>query len=358
MNTSLLFATTLATCALGLTPAFALDPDPALTGTVHMMLPNVTTVRFIQQDGPKFLAAMAKYAPNLKVELVNAEGSAAKQQQQVEAAITAGTKAIVLVAADPSVASGILTEAKSANIPVIAYEHEAKDGPLDYFVQFGALKVGQAQGKYAAEALAKSGAKKVARLYGNKGDFYTTAVKQGQDEFLDPLIKDGKIEIVCEDYTDGWVPSAAQKLMEQCLTKTSDKVDAIVASNDGTASGAIAALTSQDMAGKVAVYGGQDANVEALQYILLGKQSATVLKPYGNLADAAAQVVVSVLEGKTPPDTIINGSFDNGFMKVPTGYLDVMNIDKSNVGAVVDAGVWKWSDICTGDAAAVPECKQ
>ncbi len=356
-TTTHLAAALLAGAAL-FSPAHAQEADPALTGTIHFMLPNVTTVRFIQQDGPKFVEAMAKYAPNVKVELINAEGSAAKQQQQAEAAITAGTKAIVLVAADPSVASGILTEAKSANIPVVAYEHEAKDGPLDYFVQFGALKVGQAQGKYAAEAIAKSGAKKVARLYGNKGDFYTTAVKQGQDEHLDPMIKSGAIEIVCEDYTDGWVPSAAQKLMEQCLTKTSDKIDAIVASNDGTAAGAIAALTSQDMAGKVPVYGGQDANVEALQYILLGKQSATVLKPYGNLADAAAQVVVSVLGGKTPPASIINGEFDNGFAKIPTGYLDVVNIDKSNVSAVVDAGVWSWADICTGEAAAVPECKQ
>ncbi len=358
MKFSTVIAAALLSCAAFVPSAFATDPDPSLNGTVYMMLPNVTTIRFIQQDGPQFVKAMAKYAPNVKVELVNAEGSAAKQQGQVEAAITAGAKAIVLVAADPSVASGILTEAKSANVPVVSYEHEAKDGPLDYFVQFGALKVGQAEGRYAAEAITKSGAKRVARLHGNKGDFYTTAVKQGQDEFLDPMIKSGAIEIVCEDYTDGWIPANAQKLMEQCLTKTGDKIDAIVASNDGTAAGAIAALTSQDMAGKVPVYGGQDANVEALQYILLGKQSATVLKPYGVLADAAAQVVVSVLAGKKPPADIINGEFDNGFMKVPTGYLDVVNIDKSNVGAVVEAGVWTWKDICTGEAAAVPECKQ
>ncbi len=358
MKISTLFTAALMSCAAYVPSALATDPDASLTGTVYMMLPNVTTVRFIQQDGPQFVKAMAKYAPNLKVELVNAEGSAAKQQQQVEAAITAGAKAIVLIAADPSVASGILTQAKSANVPVISYEHEAKDGPLDYFVQFGALKVGQTGGKYAAEALAKTGAKKIARLYGNKGDFYTTAVKQGQDEFLDPMIKSGAIEVVCEDYTDGWVPANAQKLTEQCLTKMSDKIDAIVATNDGTAAGAIAALTSQDMAGKVPVYGGQDANVEALQYILLGKQSSTVLKPYGVLADAAAQVVVAKLGGKTPPADIINNEFDNGFMKVPTGFLDVVSIDKTNVGAVVEAGVWTWKDICTGEAATVPECKQ
>jgi D-xylose transport system substrate-binding protein len=358
MKISKILASALLSCAAIVPSSFAMDPDPSLKGTVFMMLPNVTTVRFIQQDGPQFVKAMAKYAPNVKVELVNAEGSAAKQQAQAEAAITAGAKFIVLTAADPSVASAILAEAKSANVPVLSYEHDAKDGPLDYFVQFGALKVGQAQGKYAAEAIAKTGAKKVARLYGNKGDFYTTAVKQGQDEFIDPMVKSGAIEVVCEDYTDGWVPANAQKLLEQCLTKTGDKIDAVLATNDGTAAGAIAALTSQDMAGKIPVYGGQDANVDALQYILLGKQASTVLKPYTVLADSAAQVVASHLAGKKPPAEIINTEYDNGFMKVPTGFIDVVSIDKSNVGAVVEAGVWTWKDICTGEAAAVPECKQ
>jgi hypothetical protein len=70
MKTSLLLTATLMASTACATFAFAMDPDPSLKGTVHMMLPNVTTVRFIQQDGPKFVAAMAKYAPNVKVELV------------------------------------------------------------------------------------------------------------------------------------------------------------------------------------------------------------------------------------------------------------------------------------------------
>jgi D-xylose transport system substrate-binding protein len=114
-----------------------------------MMLPNFTTVRFVQKDAPAFVAAMKKYAPNMKVEVVNGESNPQLQQSQVDAAITGGAKAIVLIAADPSLASGSLNAAKKAGVPLIAYEHEASGGPVTYYTQFGALKVGEAQGKNA-----------------------------------------------------------------------------------------------------------------------------------------------------------------------------------------------------------------
>lgn len=164
-----------------------------------MMLPNFTTVRFVQKDAPAFVAAMKKYAPNIKVKVVNGESNPQLQQSQVEAAITDGAKAIVLIAADPSLASGSLNAAKKAGVPLIAYEHEATGGPVTYYTQFGALKVGEAQGKNAAAALSQGGPYKIARLYGNKGDFYTRATKEGQDEFLKPLIDAKKVDVVCED---------------------------------------------------------------------------------------------------------------------------------------------------------------
>ena len=338
--------------------AAAMEPDPSLTGTVYMMLPNYTTVRFVQKDAPDFVAAMKKYAPNMKVEVVNGESNPQEQQQQVEAAITAGAKAIVLTASDPSLASGILNAAKKAGVPLIAYEHEATGGPVTYYTQFGALKVGQAQGRNAAAALSQGGPYKIARLYGNKGDFYTRATKEGQDQYLDPLIKDKKIEVVCEDYVPNWNPSDAQHIMEQCLTKTNGDFQAIVASNDGTAEGALAALVSQGLAGKIKILGGQDANVTTLQNILLGLQHGTVMKNYSLLADSAARLVIDAIKKQKPEPGHINGVYDNGFEQVPTAYIDVEMIDKSNVGDVVKAGVWTWKDICKGPAAKTDACKK
>jgi len=263
-----------------------------------------------------------------------------------------------LIASDPSLASGSLNAAKKAGVPLIAYEHEASGGPVTYYTQFGALKVGQAQGKNAAAALSVGGPYKIARLYGNKGDFYTRATKEGQDQYLDPLIKDKKIEVVCEDYVPNWNPSDAQHIMEQCLTKTDGDFQAIVASNDGTAEGALAALVPQGLAGKIKILGGQDANVTTLQNILLGLQHGTVMKNYPLLADSAARLTIDAIKKQQPESGHINGDFDNGFEKVPTAYIDVEMIDKSNVGDVVKSGVWSWSDICKGPAAKSDTCKE
>ncbi len=352
----LLAAMAFATCVAAAGPALATEPDPSLTGTVYFMLPNFTTVRFVQKDGPDFVAAMKKYAPNMKVEVVNGESNPQQQQAQAEAAITDGAKAIVLTAADPSLASSILFATSKAKIPLIAYEHEASGGPLTYYTGFGALQAGLAQGKNAAAALSDGGPVTIARLYGNKGDFWTRATKEGQDRLLEPLIKSGKVKVVCEDNVPNWNPSEAQRIIEQCLTKTNGNISAIVASNDGTAEGALAALVSQGLAGKVKILGGCDANVTTLQNILLGLQNGTVLKNYAVLADEAARLVVASLENKKPDDGLVNGEFDNGFAKVPAAFVDVTMIDKSNVGDVVKAGVWSWKDICDGPAAKTADC--
>lgn len=47
--------------------------------------------------------------------------------------------------------------------------------------------------------------------------------------------------------------------MENALTANNNKIDAVVASNDATAGGAIRALTARGLAGKVAI-SGQDAD--------------------------------------------------------------------------------------------------
>jgi D-xylose transport system substrate-binding protein len=201
--------------------------------------------------------------------VLNAEGSGDQQLSQAQTALNEGTSAIVFVAADPALSGAVLQRAAADDVPVISYEHEALDGPVTYQVMFDPYKVGTAQGQYFADHLpqAASGPIRLARLKGNSGDNYTNRNEEGQNEVLQPLIDSGDVEVVCEDYTPGWDPAEAQQLMEQCLTRSQDQVDAVMAMNDGTASGAIAALQGQGLAGQIPVYGGQDANLEALRFI-------------------------------------------------------------------------------------------
>ncbi len=84
-----------------------------------------------------------------------------------------------------------------------------------------------------------------------------TSCAPAQQEVVDAAVKKGDIKIVGDEYTDGWKPEVAQKNMEQILTKTGGKVDAVVASNDGTAGGVVAALTAKGIRG--IPVSGQDA---------------------------------------------------------------------------------------------------
>ncbi|HWV84507.1 MAG TPA: sugar ABC transporter substrate-binding protein [Capillimicrobium sp.] len=342
--------------------ATAASAEEELSGTVYMMLPNTTTPRFTQQDAPHFIEAMKRHAPDVKVEVVNAEGDPQKQLQQAETALNNSPKAIVLVAADPNLSSGILQKAAEADVPVVAYEHEALNGPLASMVIFSPLDAGRVGAKYFAEQV-QSGELgdppvRVARIYGNQGDNYTNQMLEGQNEFLQPLIDDGTIEVVCEDYTPGWDPAKAQTLMEQCLTKTQDRVDAVLGMYDGITAGAIAALKGQGLEGKIPVYGGQNPELSGLQYMLTGWQEDNILKPYEKEADAAAQLAIAAATGAEPPPGLINGEFDNGAEMVPTAFLDVEHISSPDeVQKAVDYGMFSWEEICEGAAARSEQCK-
>jgi len=331
--------------------------------TVYMLLPNTTTVRFTSQDGPDFQAAMQKDLPGVKVVIQNAENDPQKQVQQVQTAIAGGASAIVLVAADPYIAGGALQEATTAKVPVLLYDHDARGGDAAAQVVFDSLSVGQNQGKDAAAQLTggtTANPKVIARIYGNQGDYGTTQYKKGQDQYLQPLIAAGTVKVACETYTPDWDPAKAQSEMEQCLTKTSNHLDAVVVMNDGTAGGAIAALNAQSLAGKVPVVGGQDANLQAVQYILLGYQYNTVYKPFKLQAAKAAELTVQLLQNGKINSSAIDGYVDNGFMKpgVPAVFLPVQNLHVDTVATLVKDGVWTWQQICTGPAAATATCKK
>lgn len=320
------------------------------TQKVFMLLPNSTTTRFEERDVPYYTEALAKDAPDAELTVLNAEGDAAEQQKQVEDAITQGADVIVLVSADANLASGSLKLAEEAKVPVILYDHDAVGGVAEAQVVFDSLAVGQAQGERAAELInAMPGEHlQIARIMGNPGEYGTGQYTKGQDEYLQPLIDSGKIDVVCEQNITNWDPVEGQAFMEDCLAKQNNKLDLIVAMNDGLAGASVAALTTQGLEGKIKVTAGQDANVEALTNIALGYQDSTVFKNLRLEANAAAALTAALLKGEKIPADMINGSVNNKTMDVPAVFLPVSNITIDNIQDVVDAGVWTWAQICQG----------
>ncbi len=318
---------------------------------VFFLLPNTTTIRFESRDAPFFVEAMKDKAPGAEVIVQNAQGDPQLQQRQIEDAIAQGAGLILLTSADANLIAGGLAAAEAAGVPVVLYDHDAVGGKAEAHVVFDSLAVGQAQGKRAAElieAMDKTPVK-VARVKGNQGEFGTGQYEKGQDEFLKPLIDSGKVEVVCEQYTQNWDPTLAQSFAEDCLTKTGGDVDVFLGMNDGTTGGSVVALISQGYKpGEKLVTGGQDATVEALRYIAQGWQDNSVLKDLKIEATEAATVVASILDGKGVPADLVNGKVNNDYMEVPAVFLPVENITAENLSEVVSKGVWTWAEICQG----------
>ena len=337
----------------------ALLATSAIAGAAHaqdakkvfFLLPNTSTIRFESRDAPFFVAAMKEKAPGAEVIVQNAQGDPQQQQRQIEDAIAQGANLILLTSADANLVAGGMAAAEAAGVPIVLYDHDAVGGKAEAHVVFDSLAVGEAQGKRAAELIGKMDKSpvKVARVKGNQGEYGTGQYEKGQDEFLKPLIDSGKVEVVCDQYTQNWDPTLAQAFAEDCLTKNGGDVDVFLGMNDGTTGGAVTALISQGFQpGEKLVTGGQDATVEALRYIAQGWQDNSVLKDLKVEATEAATVVASILDGKGVPADLVNGKVNNEYMDVPAILLPVENITADNLGEVVNKGVWTWAEICQG----------
>jgi len=186
-------------------------------------------------------------------------------------------------------------------------------------------------------------------IKGSSADPNADLLFAGQMEVLKDAIGAGTIKNVGEAYTDGWLPANAQKNMEQILTKNNNKVDAVVASNDGTAGGAIAALAGQGMAGAVPV-SGQDGDHAALNRVALGTQTVSVWKDARALGKKAAEIALMLVGGKA-----MNGipgvvKFSGGPRHVVMNslFLTPVPITKDNLDVVINAGWIRKDEVCQG----------
>ena len=284
-----------------------------------------------QHDRDTFTAAAEKLGATVIVQSANSDD--ARQVSDVKSLISRGVDVLVIVPHNGAAMARAVKDANESKIPVIAYDRLILNCAIDYYLTFDNVKVGEAQGAYAAAHLPKDRPARIVRIYGAPTDNNAKMFKQGQDNILEPLIKAGKITVLHEDWALDWKPDQGKKIMNAAITKAGREIDAVVVSNDGTAGGAIQALSEEGIAGKVLVTG-QDADLAACQRIMRGTQAMTVYKPLKNLATLAARVAVQVARGEKPAAT---GTLDNGAKQVPSIFEKVVSVDKDNMLATVVA---------------------
>ncbi|GAB3457081.1 substrate-binding domain-containing protein [Kineococcus endophyticus] len=332
----------LAGCGDGTTGTTAAAPAEA--PHIAFLVPS-TSLRSLTYDVPNFTVALHERCPTCVVDVQTAADQAT-QNSQGRQAVTAGAKAVVLVAIDGAQAGDLVNAAKSADVPVVAYDRLVKDVPLDYYVSFD----GGAVGKLGAQAIldaagpdTSGGA--VVMLEGDPADNNAGLFAAGAHSVLD-----GKVAIADERYVAGWSSSQAEVEMTEALKSLGGrKLLGVYTAYDGLAAGALQALDKAGYSGVPIT--GQDAETAALQRILAGTQTMTVFKDLPAQARATATVVADVLDGKTPQTT---GTTDNGSGAVPTVLLQPEAVGKPEITSKVLATGYTTADaLCAGAASTL-----
>ncbi|HEX2673025.1 MAG TPA: substrate-binding domain-containing protein [Polyangiaceae bacterium] len=281
------------------------------------------------KDRDAFLARAKELGAEVTVLSANSDDT--RQIADVESLITSKVDVIVVVPHDSKAMAKGVEVAGRAGIPVIAYDRIISDSNLDLYMTFDNEHVGELQAKFILDKLSTTKPIKLVRIYGSKTDNNAGAFKNGQDKALKDAIASGAVQVVHEDWADDWKPENAKRIMNAAITKNGHGIDAVLASNDGTAGGAIQALREEGLAGKVLVTG-QDAELVAVQRIVSGEQSMSIYKPVQVLASRAAEVAVALATGKP---VVAKAEINNGKREVPTILLDVVTVTKDNVDSTV-----------------------
>jgi D-xylose transport system substrate-binding protein len=318
----------------------------AKAGKVGVLLPDSkSSVRWETVDRPFLKKAFD--AAGVEADIQNAEGDKSTQQQQAEQMITNGAKVLLLVNLDSGSGAAIEANANSRGVKVIDYDRLTLGGSADYYVSFNNVKVGELQGQGLATCLGDKNAN-IVFLNGSPTDNNATLFKQGAHSVLDPKIDDGTYKKVAEQDVPDWDNQKALTIFEQMLQKTGNKIDGVLAANDGLGNAAVSALKARKL--KQIPVTGQDATLQGVQNVLTGDQCMTVYKPIAQEADAAAKLAIALAKGQTPEapaDTTNNQKKD-----VPSVLLTPVGVTKDTVKDYTkEVDFPKPEEICAGKVA-------
>ncbi|SMX29388.1 D-xylose-binding periplasmic protein precursor [Pelagimonas phthalicica] len=277
----------------------------------------------------------------------DAQSSSAKQLADIESLIAQGADALIILGQDTAAVIPAVQAAADEEIPVIAYDRLIEDSRA-FYLTFDNVEVGRMQARAVLEAMPKGN---YVMIKGSPTDPNADFLRGGQQEIIQAAIDAGDITIVGEAYTDGWVPANAQRNMEQILTANDNKVDAVIASNDGTAGGVVAALTAQGLEGLPV--SGQDGDHAALNRVATGTQTVSVWKDARELGKAAGTIAVALAKGES-----VDGAVEwtsPGGTTMNSMFLAPVPITADNLNVVIDAGWIAKDALCAGSELEV--CK-
>jgi D-xylose transport system substrate-binding protein len=310
--------------------------------TIGLSLDTLKEARW-QADRDMFVKRAGELGARVLVLAANSDDTV--QIGDVEKLITNRVDVLVIVPHDGTAMAKAVKMAHDAAIPVIAYDRIIRDADLDLYVSFDNERVGELQARFLIDNLPTPGKGRIVRIYGAKTDNNAMLFKRGQDRVLEPYVARGDIVVVHEDWAEDWKPENAKRIVNAAISASGAEIDAVLASNDGTAGGAIQALSEEGLAGKVLVTG-QDAEIVALQRIAAGTQTMTIYKPLQTLAQGAAELAARMAKRQV---VVARQTVDNGYGAIPAALYDVVTVTRDNVvSTVVRDGQASYDDVYRG----------
>jgi D-xylose transport system substrate-binding protein len=331
--------------SVAVTAAVAKPAKKSAGADICVLLPDPkSSVRWETQDRPALVAAFKKAAVSYVI--TNANGDAQKQKTQSDQCLANGAKVVILVSLDAGSSIAIEKAAAAKNAKVIEYDRQVIGGNAAIYISFDGKAVGVLQGKGVVAGLKANGKYSqhpvVAELNGGQTDNNSFLFKGGYDSILKPLYASGTFKKGPDQFTPDWDNQKAGTIFEQMLVKTSNKIDAVAAANDGLANAVVVALKAHKL--KPVPLSGQDATGQGVQNIISGWQTMTVWKDTRKLATASAAAAIALTKGGTPKTT---GTVKNGSKTLPAYIIPPVSITKANYEQLFN-GYLKKSDVCVG----------
>ena len=335
-KTKIVGAAALVAALLGGTAAFA-----QTSGTVAFLMPDQGSTRYEQHDYPGFKAEMEKLCPDCQVLYQNADADVQQQQQQFNSVISQGAKVIVLDPVDSTAAASLVKLAQSQDIKVIAYDRPVPSVPVDYYVSFDNTAIGKAITDSLIEHLKSENvptdAGGVLEINGSPTDAAAGLIRDG----IHAGLESSSYKTLAEYDTPDWEPPKAQEWASGQITRFGDQIHGVVAANDGTAGGAIAAFKAAGV-DPVPPVTGNDATIAGLQLVIAGDQYNTISKPSEIVAAAAARAAVKFLNGDT-----VEGK--TTLYDTPSELFVPVVVTRDNLKAeIIDKNIQTADELCTG----------
>ena len=299
------FVSVLLVLSLALGSGFALIQAQDEPIKIGLSFSDFATERWKNEE-----VLMRQLLEDLGYEVISQEANhdVVLQNNQIDNMVTQGVQAIIVIPEDGDAVSTAVDSAAEAGVYILAYDRLIKSPNIAAYLSFNNVEVGRQQALGVLSALDIDGGEwtaenpvRLVKLGGSPTDNNAILFRQGQDEILEPYVEEGIIEVVADQWVDNWDATNALRIMENVLTAQNNEIDAVVASNDGTALGALQALSAQGLAGVVPI-SGQDATADGVNSIVRGELSVSILKDIRDLSPLAVELIDSLVKGEEIPE--------------------------------------------------------